>query len=325
MTEYESRIVELAPFNIESSVAGHPLPSPSHCVGTGKLLGALLGRSISEEFQIEERSFKKTITQLSCLLRSYIVIDDFMKDSGVALADFPDVELWLKNISDDCIKLISSYTSDSSELWCRYLDTYQKAYISFDYLWPFESVVKKCNLIFLPFEFEPVVLHHRRTEVLESLKHYLFALQLIDDFQDMEEDQKAPKNHNLFVAGLEKEMVSLVANARSIIVRSLFGYIRENLSRLQSCFLGETALSTLKHSLSWLCYKEKEHQSLPYIEVFVGEFHDYRFNVAKIRSALSMYGCVEVPCFEEIRAEKMHTLDVSLSQFYGMEKMLDES
>jgi len=324
MTEYESRIVELAPFNIESSIAGNPLPSPSHCVGTGKLLGALLGRSISEEFRIGERSFKKTITQLSCLLRSYIVIDDFMKDSGVELADFPDVELWLKNISDECIELISSYTANSTELWCHYLDTYQRAYVSFDYLRPFESVIEKCNLIFLPFELEPVVLHHRRNEVLESLKYYLFALQLIDDFQDMEEDQKAPKNHNLFVTGLEKETVRLVANARSIIARSLFGYIRENISRLQGSFLGDTALSTIQHSLSWLCDKEKEHQSLPYIEVFSGQFHDYCFDIEKIHSALSIYTYVETPCFKEIRAEGMHTLDPSLLQVFGVERMLDE-
>jgi len=308
MTEYEISLVGLAPPDVEKSVIGRPIPTYSHCVGTGKLLGALLGKSIAEECEISEVLVEHNLTHLSCMLRSYIVLDDFLKDSGAKIKNFPGVELWLSNIADRCIELISEFMPDPVNIWSRHIDIYRRAYYSFDFSQPFNSVIQKCNLIFLPFELEPVVSHSRCPRMLESMKNYLFALQLIDDFQDMEEDWQAPKNHNLFIAGLSRELVDVVMKGRSIFARALFTYIEQNMLSIQHNLTGPTVLSAIDHSLFWIREKKEMCQMFPVNDFFTGHFRGYHFNIANLQEAFLITSYAPIPNMEELRAENMHTL-----------------
>lgn len=310
MTDYEISILELAPAGIEELVAGRPIPTPSHCVGTGKLLGALLGKSIAEECEINDVSVELSLTELCCMLRSYIVIDDFVKDAGVDIKDFPGIELWLLGIEDRCIELISDFLHDPISIWSRYIDIYRMAYDSFDFSGSFKSVIEKCNLIFLPFELEPFVSHHRCHKMLESMKNYLFALQLVDDFQDMEEDSKAPKNHNLFVGGLSQELSDVVMKGRWLFARTLFTYIEKNVLSIRNNIYGRTALATINHSLFWINEKKKELKEFPMIECFKGQFRDYKLNIVGLKETFLKAPHFSIPFMEEIRAENMHTVTI---------------
>lgn len=307
MTPQEKNLAKLIPQSMPSEIQGFSVPSLYHCVGTDKLIGSLLGKAIVEECKLPSKLFLSHVTELSCLLRSFIVIDDFYKDNNIDLEQNPALICALKNIKDRCLIIISCFVEDALSLWQSFVDIYEMAYLKFDQQHMYQSIIQKCYLIFLPFQLPVVEQASQSRTIRSAIMDYLFCLQLLDDFQDIEEDLRAPKNHNLFVAGISNESALRVAEMRPLIVRPLLTYIKHNLERILINLESATAISMINNSLDWLHKKELMFSERTSFPVFSADLKHYFFNFdALLQNTLST-NSNDVLCMDDIRAESMHT------------------
>ena len=307
MTSHEQALAALLPMDFAGELVEHQLPNLYHCVGTDKLGGAFYGKAIIEECGIQETKTEPGLSELCCLLRAFIVIDDFAKDRGINIQGQPSLGQCLKNIQERCIELISSLAPDAPSLWAKYHQIYERTYCEFDATSLYESVINKCCLMFLPFELNPIAETERCQITHNAMKDYLFALQLMDDFQDMEEDLLAPKNHNLFVVGLEPSSASLVISSRCLIVRPLLAYVERNLVVILGRLNGATATGFIEHSLMWIRKKKRALLDLPNVDIFRGSFSEYTFEWRSLLAVPDSLRGDQVPDLQDIRAENMHT------------------
>ena len=147
MTVYEESLASLLPSDIPSKFNGVSFPSLSHCVGTNKLIGDLYGTAIVEECGLRTDDVEPELSELSCLLRAYIVIDDFVKDHRINIQQYASLSWVLGNIKERCIKLISIFTPDASLFWDKCYSVYEEIYERFNTCAIYDSIVHKCYLI----------------------------------------------------------------------------------------------------------------------------------------------------------------------------------
>ena len=204
-------------------------PTLEHCIGKGKLLGEYYGDALCEIFKIRNSKINNDISELSMLMRSYIVIDDFLKDSNLKNNYNEFYINWLSNIEQKIIFFVSLYHQSPNELWLKYLKIYKDSYLFFDKNNMFKSIINKCNFIFLPFDLNPFI-NFDTSKIKEIIEKYLFSLQLIDDFHDMEDDVQAPKNHNLYLAKIPNNFYKYIINCRPFFLKPLLNYIIDNLN-----------------------------------------------------------------------------------------------
>jgi len=306
LSEHEQSLASLLPRGLPAAIDGHRFPGLYHCVGTDKLIGDLYGAAIVEECCLS-KNVEPTLSELSCLLRAYIVIDDFVKDCGIDINRHPVLSLCLERIHDRCNHLVFALAPKAAHLWQTYHDVYERAYREFNQAAIYNSIISKCYLIFLPFDLPQVLCSERCKIVRRAMMDYLFCLQLMDDFQDMEEDIEAPRNHNLFIAGLERDMAQRVISYRPIIIRSLFEYIQYNVELVAKMFIGGTASRSIAHSTEWIAAKRKMLCNLPMMNIFHGDLPNFAFDPFRLLASQSSPFNLQIPELDDIRAESMHT------------------
>ena len=284
------------------------IPSVSHCVGTGKLLGEGLGKAICEECGIADRRTEQELTSLSCLLRAFIVLDDFAKDHDIDLGNCPEMSKWLEQIRQAGIQRLSRFCDSPQATWSRFEDVYHKAYLDFSCEAIFESVIRKCYLIFLPFSLDPICGTIQSRAMQEGMEAYLFALQAMDDFRDMEEDMLAPKNHNLFLVSVASHHAQDVIARRAALARSLLPYIADNLEQILTSLASETARTYFMHSIDWVWRQQKLLGASDAPVLFTGSLRDFEFSERRGLPSLLRCAAEELPEAADLRAETMHTL-----------------
>jgi len=199
-----------------SSLGGHTTPSIEHSVGIGKLLGSDYGEALSDAFGISENEFVEQLTLLCSLMRAFIVIDDFARDHGLAATADRVIDSTKEAIVDDIKCRIAALSSNPEALWSKYVAQYEDACAEFPRMSPYSAVGSKCAMVFLPFELDAIRGSPRLSSVRETLADYLFALQLLDDFRDMAEDQEQLVNHNLFLLQTDEAVWCPTGRAKGI-------------------------------------------------------------------------------------------------------------
>lgn len=308
MTDLEACVAATIPAETPPEIAGRVLPSLAHCIGQQKLLGAHYGQALCEECGLKDDGHRQHFTLLACLLRTYIVIDDFLKDNDINRAAYPSIEKWLNNIRNRCITYMQEYTNDPVRLWTKYEALYQSAYLRFDRQDPFHSVVCKCAFVLLPLELVPASVRESSDAFGRFVSHYLFALQLVDDFQDMEEDRRAARNQNLFWLPSDAICAHDPAVLRPFLIRGLISYVEDNLRYLLPLVSGDTARMFLAHSLSWLRGRDFLCKDLPFFNAFSGDFQSFQFSMHEVSSIGDTNWSAAIPEFDSFTAECMHTV-----------------
>jgi len=312
MDHNQNVLLSLCPGVLPNEINGVVIPSIYHCAGTDKLIGQYYGKAIFEDILCNNTAIEEKISILSVVIRAYIVIDDFIKDNDIIVGTDHVLQQWLINIQSYANDLISNFSDLPNEIWGTYYREYDTAYFDFDSSDMFNNIIKKCFLIYIPFSLEIINSNKRSETTYDFMKNYLFALQLLDDFQDMEEDISAPKNHNIFLSCIEPSLVNTVIDHKSIIAPGLLSFIGENLEKHTSLVKSNTILTFVKKNLVWiesqLSKIGTEHKELN----FKGSFSEFNFNniIPSFLDAVSKQKVRKTIVYKEIRAENMHTVTV---------------
>jgi hypothetical protein len=189
-------------------------PSLEHCIGTNRILGTKTPLILEESLGILNKNYFSLLIRLSSLLRSYVVIDDYVKDTPNLSNNIVKLtSIGLNNIKNVCQKLILK-SNGNSNLFSEYIEIADKEFSTFNTSQPYQSVINKCILFFLIFRL-PIYKKIKDVIYVENkLKELLFSLQLMDDIVDIEEDYNSNCNHNIFTSGLNSNDIEKIKVAR---------------------------------------------------------------------------------------------------------------
>jgi len=305
----ESLLLRTVPTPLIGSLDKSLVPSISHCTGTGKLLGEFYGKALCEAFRITERRLRKILSDLSVLMRTFIVLDDHIKDRASENSGKEVIERWLSNIKTEAIAAIEKLGDNGEMLWERYFAQYEESYYNYFKRNAYESTLMKCSFLFLPFELS--ICRDRKsqsTKMKKAVGYYLFSLQLLDDFHDMEEDSFAPNNHNLFTAKLAEKYREKVIKGRSVLIRSLLSFIASNLKIVLNSSSGSKTFDRYVTSgIRWLASIRPLFMSCPNVSIFWGTYYDYCFDDKTVKPLSRELLGAQAIDVSIIRAEAMHT------------------
>lgn len=306
VAEYLSSIL---PADWPTSIDGHEVPSIDHCVGSGKLLGEEYGPAIADACGIRNSLYVEVLTILSSLMRTYIVLDDFMRDSGITPPASNRITKIIDRTGGEIRSLIASLGENSDLLWREYLDRYENACLRFSSLDIFDAVQDKCSFVFLPFEFRALRQSQNVQATKKAVRKYLFALQLLDDFHDVSEDQCNVVNHNLFLLQTNKDEWRFVTANRVLIAPLLLDYIAAQLEKaIQALPAGSIIQSRMLLSYWWLL-ATRARFNCPNLchasAVFPNTFEDFRFLPMAIKSHNTSLNALD-GLLNMVRAETMH-------------------
>jgi hypothetical protein len=302
---FEEELFELCPIELRKlylQESSH-IPSIYHCVGTNKLIGEFYGRAICNGMHLKA-SYQKIISSISCLLRSYIVLDDFIKDYFAEENIKNQIFVWLENIKNRILLILDTVSNKSLFLWNQYLQIYEDAYTKFDQHALYNNIIDKCGLIFLIFEIEEVKKSSVCEKIKKIMKDFLFSLQLLDDFQDMEEDILSPKNHNIYLCQNSPQYHELICKNRHIFHNKLFEYTKSYLS-IHLCEKNPIIHKYILNSVKWL-----ESNKIGY---YPKQMIDFPKNIElfefRVNNMLDMFDRDNYKYdFSKIRAENIHTI-----------------
>lgn len=298
---------KLAPKATQANLNIGVLPSVEHCIGTQRFLGELGGQAITEVYSIENSEEAIALSKLAVCLRSFVVLDDFLVDTRPSQAVSNSVHGWLNNIKDEIFDLIRLLGDNPEPLWGNHFDIYEQAFANFDREKLFESILRKCFLTFLPFELS-LLRHSPNNDLFRRyVEYYLFSLQLMDDFHDMEEDMDSPHNHNLFLVSVSAASRKCVIDAKPLMVRSLIEYANHNLQSLHG-LKSEIVQASLQNSLTWLSKAEQVTLHLPKLELFRGSFEEFWFDGSATQDCKRKLNTRISADLAFIKAENMHSL-----------------
>lgn len=295
---------------LPDKIDGISIPSIYHCAGTDKLIGQYYGKAIFEDILCNDTQSEENISLLGVLLRAYIVIDDFIKDNNIILKNDHTLLKWLENIQKRSIETIEKMSDSPYNIWDSYFHEYNDAYYNFNSSKMFNSIIRKCFLIYIPFSLNVVISKNRAKHTYSFMKNYLFALQLLDDFQDMEEDYCVPKNHNIFLSCIEKSEIDTVITNKDFLAPSLLLYIQDNLKDISKTIKSKTILTFIGKNIKWLDNQLSKIDSSCHPIQIKGSFSEFNFNdiMHNFLRVLPSKGDKVVFRYSEIRAENMHTV-----------------
>ena len=161
-------------------------------------------------------------------------LDDYIRDGELDKDESTKdaVSDWLRSIETELQIILRRQNAEV--LWEVYHRQYEDAYVNFHSYSLYDGVINKCNLAFLIFDLPTVCSNNKRLSLKQLFQDFLFMLQLIDDFHDMEEDKNAPRNHNLHLFGLGVRQQNNMMRNRALVLPSLLKIIDDNISSFRS-------------------------------------------------------------------------------------------
>jgi hypothetical protein len=211
------------------------LPTIAHCLGKSRLLGQFYAAAIVELLQLKPEIHVEIFHELCILLRTYVVIDDFLRDrASTEAAQKASLAKWLANLKLQIEGRLKIF--NFAELnFEQYLADIDSAYEQADGLSDMQLVAEKCKLVFLPLSKEFFTSSEKSvTDVRKTIGEYLFLLQLVDDFADIEEDALSSINHNTFSRKIEPDKVNTVIHSREILVLPLLQHVETRCADLEN-------------------------------------------------------------------------------------------
>ncbi|MEJ7623810.1 MAG: hypothetical protein WKF34_07435 [Pyrinomonadaceae bacterium] len=241
------------------------------------------------------------IRELSSLARAWLIIDDYIRDTELNAKARGVVHELLQRIEAEVLTTGPYLEPNFSRFWKRRKLIQENTYRQSDFTDFYSYKINKCSLVFLCLDLPAIRSAKNYSLFSRCLHHYFFALQLIDDFQDMQEDFRSRRNDNLFVARTTHESFRCVSDRRVIILRALVPYIIENLVYLKT--MGGIYGKYYEQAKSYL--ESKLPLSVPHFpELFPKRFRDYCFDI----TVLSGLPLARARPLITITAEEAHTL-----------------
>ena len=209
------------------------IPNARQMVGTNRLWGGMLGLAFGYD-QNDAQSAEDFI-DIAALSRAILVLDDFLDDEYVmedtrklATNWSNSIETYLFDIFDrvglEQQQFVSLRNRAAQEMSNRRVANYTYSM--------FQSSIEKCLIFFNPYRLESDLIHHSvLTARLNFLAHFFFACQLLDDFQDLDEDRSKKTNHNVFLCGKSYDEMMKVCDQRMRWLPFLISALRHNLLR----------------------------------------------------------------------------------------------
>lgn len=254
------------------------LPAMAHCIGTQRLLGEYYGQALSEAIDERNESLRGKLSDLCVLMRSYVVLDDYIKDGSRLKEEKDYIEQWNREIALHCQVLIESL-GGYQKLWFEFSERYENAFQNYNEENPYKATLDKCCFLFLPIEL-PIFVRQKRDvqPFVKFVEYFLFSLQLLDDFKDIEEDIAGPSNQNLLIRDPHILEEVAVSRLRYLLVRPLLHYIRTNLhSVYASCTGPEMIRRSYSNSVRWLDDVHARFENAPFsTDIFGNSFEQYR-------------------------------------------------
>lgn len=208
----------------------------NHCIGRNRLLGEYYGSLFSELYDLDKIE-SKIVTQLCINLRSYIVIDDYMTDQNIIWFEDQHYHFfseWLGEIEEHICLIIRALDSNSM-IWRKYKEEYNIGRVKFDARKPHEAVTQKCCFLLLPFELFAEKTPRFSADCCQKfIKDYLFALQLLDDWADFDEDLGARNGNNLLHIGLSGAGIDRARSLLAPLCIEILAQIMCNLKQVRS-------------------------------------------------------------------------------------------
>jgi hypothetical protein len=241
-------------------------------------------------------------------MRTVIVLDDFVRDAGIGLASSQVIRGAERAAALKCQDLIRAL-GGAGDLWGRYWERYTNTHELFGSLPAFEAVSGKCSLVFLPFDLPLFRRHPGGSAAKKAISDYLFALQLLDDFADLAEDQRQTVNQNLFLLRVPEERWQELTERRAVFAAPLLAYIIQELSRTDVSGVGGRIRQRFGASIRWLSALARRLDSAPGVctsSVFPEDFRRFAF-VADPVLECALISRDSDRALTHIRAEGMHT------------------
>jgi hypothetical protein len=214
------------------------LPPFDHCIGTNRFLGTLYGLYIREWSTIQDDFVWEQITKLSMYLRIVVVLDDFARDNEV---NHNDLEL-IHNLCDLSLRfaneVITSIISPSQESMILLPRAEQNTELAYNNVFlnhppSYNLVVEKCSLVRVPIQVVSILDKHFPIELMDHIvSSYLFSLQCLDDYYDIQEDYNGRINSNLFIWSLEPSLYLRFENQRQQFLPAIARYVQSNVNAL---------------------------------------------------------------------------------------------
>ena len=302
---YHQLVASLAPSHVRRPSGA---PSISHCVGVGRLLGEFYGHALSEALGLKEPTLQSTLSTLSVLMRAYIVLDDYMKDSTLSKNDTRYISNWTERIADRCRAMIDKFNGPEM-LWESYISRYEVAFVNQESLSAYTLVLSKCSFLFLPFDLPIYNASTTQTIAIRHfIEHYLFSLQLLDDFADMEEDTVAPVNTNILMRHLTDTCAGRLISRRYHLVPSLIHYIDANMVGVtQGVPFGYTMDRFWNWGRSWLENKKGRYSAPPVLNLFQSDYLNFDVTNECLSGHLRQWNDRPYEDLSDITAQGLHT------------------
>lgn len=307
MIKTKKLLVALQPKDIDQIDISR-IPSINHCVGSNRLLGEFFATSINEELILREEFEFESFNTLCMLLRSYVVLDDFLKDSWFKENSklFIFVSEWLDNISKQINTILFSLNSPGN-IFNKYLDLSNYAYNNFSEIKLYDAITNKCIFVTLVFELDIYKNKHLINNLISFLNNYLFCLQLIDDFRDIEEDFYSPNNNNLFVTGFNINQYQFVFKNRHILLFPLLQFVIDKLKTFDKCE-SQIINKTLTNTIDFIKTLQNKHLHLKNDLIFSTGLHNWDNNILiKLMHKNSLSILNDNILFDLISAESVHS------------------
>jgi len=287
------------------------IPNISHCIGEKKLLGENYGNALSEIFDISDNYIISKISDLSILMRSFVVLDDFVRDNLYSYDNkYKTIKENIIVIEKKIISILKTVLPQGESVWRKYLKIYNDTYLNYFSYSPFYATINKCNMILIPFEIISYLKPNKDiSKIKKVITYYLFGLQLLDDFKDMDEDITSKNNHNLFVSGLALNNCRLLIRNRSYILLPLLEYIIHNFNYINSIIKQDCMLKNyLIGGIHWLTNKIIKYDINCTNKFKLDGFFEHydRNTIFKYVNSTNFNKCSSFSNLEDISAENIH-------------------
>lgn len=211
---------------------GYDFPSYNQCVGTDKLFGEYYANIISQYFQLNYLS--EELNDLSINVRTYVVIDDFLKDNDI---NCKELNLVKGQIEDSCLDSYKNLCDDYKSIWEYVKNRSENSFKRFQNLKPIYSIFSKNYFVMIPLLIDAIKYNQELKQKFSSFKKfnkiYLFILQIIDDFEDFEKDYNLSSNHNYFNCKLNLIDFNRLSKYKILLLKDIIVYSLQKLSELK--------------------------------------------------------------------------------------------
>lgn len=297
-------------------------PSLAQCVGTKRLWSSRLGEAFWCDREKKEDVF--ILEKVAYLSRTYLVIDDFIKDESIDDETRDLGKNWLNNISDKIKRNIDCAGGDPEEFTeqlkiCISAFNKRNAGIPIDII---NNSIEKCEIFFNPYKLYSVPLDDKiRKKRIEFLEGFFSVCQVLDDFCDIAEDLLKENNHNLFMNLISSPDYHRVLEIRRHIAPSLLQSAQDFLvSRFDDTSSDSNAIFRhfFCHSIEWIKWKKETLKIYGDYKYRSFDYRQWLFDIGEVEYYERLASISDVSgVINDIRPEFMQ------AYFSGVTKIVD--